>query len=660
MQSLIVLDLQYQNAIRWFTAQHKSHYGAETVSALGQLARHLLVDYPLTQLLIKRSRIVRDSPVKCFVDAKLPENLLHDYYIAIVMGYYESESTPFMQGNLSWAELIAKLHHLYKIIEKPLTMPLLVESSLNTCALRTQLKATCSRYLQHRLAKPALVEIRDIFYRDALSLFESAEGDIIIAPGFERYNISALHVALEEDIPELTDPDRLSDEMLREKCAALDKNGRDIFMVDAYSDLPAGLKAFDQTCIMINALGLKTNLVPLMQRIFQAKLTMPSDWIDTMSDMSVLEETIRWVRTIILPWLSFVWQKEEMEESDWYSFLRTKIRTEQIVYNYFLETRLGYIFDIILEFPASAPIIRDIKTAIDKVSHMNTNQEALLRLKDTVLKEFKERLLKLSVWPTSILHQTTLCVQSLKLIDPTCAILVPILNAVRVYLRMKRNDVPPAVVDMIREADTDSLAEGPSYTFKDGELDGKDEIYERERIERMSADMIAILISMCGSTTDFVEAYQERLARELLSTVDYNTDEEVVRLELLKRRFPENTLVACDVMIKDIAESKRLDRQLHIADPNAPDQFHSIIMSRHYWPERDTTDDDQMMLWTGLLESMEYIERQYQIHKANRKLHWTPTQGSVTIELEFRSGIREFTVDPVKALVISVFQREGT
>lgn len=46
-------------------------------------------------------------------------------------------------------------------------------------------------------------------------------------------------------------------------------------------------------------------------------------------------------------------------------------------------------------------------------------------------------------------------------------------------IRTKRNDAVAAVVDMIREGEEYGLSDDDIYTFKEGELEGKEEMDER-------------------------------------------------------------------------------------------------------------------------------------------------------------------------------------
>lgn len=56
-------------------------------------------------------------------------------------------------------------------------------------------------------------------------------------------------------------------------------------------------------------------------------------------------------------------------------------------------------------------------------------------------------------------------------------------------------------------------------------------------------------------------------------------------LENIKQRFPQNTLIGCDIMIKDIDDGRRLDRQIHESSDDIEPFFHSFILSKNYWPE---------------------------------------------------------------------------
>ena len=61
----------------------------------------------------------------------------------------------------------------------------------------------------------------------------------------------------------------------------------------------------------------------------------------------------------------------------------------------------------------------------------------------------------------------------------------------------------------------------------------------------------------------FARRYKLILAAKLLSNIDYETEKEVRNLELLKLRFGESNMHSCEIMLKDVSDSKAR----HVAYP---------------------------------------------------------------------------------------------
>ena len=59
-------------------------------------------------------------------------------------------------------------------------------------------------------------------------------------------------------------------------------------------------------------------------------------------------------------------------------------------------------------------------------------------------------------------------------------------------------------------------------------------------------DILALLVSIYGSSDLFIVEYRSLLAEKLLANLKYLTDQEVANLELLKIRY--RNLVFCEVM----------------------------------------------------------------------------------------------------------------
>ncbi|KAI8084632.1 uncharacterized protein BX664DRAFT_266102, partial [Halteromyces radiatus] len=315
--------------------------------------------------------------------------------------------------------------------------------------------------------------------------------------------------------------------------------------------------------------------------------------------------------------------------------------------------------------------------------------QAKIKLEHLIYKEFyqsrlNKRLLHQGASALDIIQQYLSCIRLMKLVDPSCAALLPIVRQVESYMMTYRNDTEEGVVEVIRQAeeyDLMPLDDQECYVFPDSELNeevisildesGEDDtltIAELERLQRKATDLVAMLISMCGSRTKFVEGYKKGLAKSLMTIQDYDTDQEMILLEMLKQRFPEYTMNACDIMIKDINDSRRINRQVHEDNPDLDDRFKTFILSKEYWPKiehdndkeddwLDTEENTDPVKIPTVLEGYDGYAQEYRKIKPSRHLIWLPSHGSVTLELELDGCCKEFIVEPPAALVISLFEK---
>ena len=79
---------------------------------------------------------------------------------------------------------------------------------------------------------------------------------------------------------------------------------------------------------------------------------------------------------------------------------------------------------------------------------------------------------------------------------------------------------------------------------------------------RRASDIISMLVNIYGSKELFVSEYKTLLADRILSTFNFEMAREIRYLELLKLRFGESQLHNCEVMLKDVADSKRINTRI--------------------------------------------------------------------------------------------------
>lgn len=158
-------------------------------------------------------------------------------------------------------------------------------------------------------------------------------------------------------------------------------------------------------------------------------------------------------------------------------------------------------------------------------------------------------------------------------------------------------------------------------------------------------DVVGSLISLWDSKEVWTKEVQAVLASRLLGTGEWIFEKEVRTIELLKLRFGETAMQGCDVMLKDIADSKRADTHirsgegLHKNDPDEEEdapELHTKILSRLFWP---TLKEEQFKLPEEIHVLQQRYETGFEKLKTKRKLTWVHSVGTVDIELELEDRI---------------------
>jgi Cullin family/Anaphase promoting complex (APC) subunit 2 len=195
------------------------------------------------------------------------------------------------------------------------------------------------------------------------------------------------------------------------------------------------------------------------------------------------------------------------------------------------------------------------------------------------------------------------------------------------------------------------------------------------------SDILAMLVSIYGSKELFVNEYRSMLADKLLGNLDYNTDHDVHTLELLKLRFGEMSLINAEVMIKDIEDSARLNKNIRdafrakksVIPPTSTTELtnavvvDAAIISHIFWPKLQNGPLKHHPRIQVMLDEYATI---YAEQKSPRTLQWLYHLGSVQLELdvveENHDGTastietKEFTCSPLLATLITHFEDEPT
>ncbi|XP_072298799.1 anaphase-promoting complex subunit 2 [Eucyclogobius newberryi] len=336
----------------------------------------------------------------------------------------------------------------------------------------------------------------------------------------------------------------------------------------------------------------------------------------------------------------------------------------------YVNMRIEELFSIIRDFPESKPAIEDLKFCLERT---NQRQQLLTSLKTA----FESRLLHPGVHTSDILTVYISAIKALRELDPSMVILQVACQPIRKYLRTREDTVRQIVAGLTGDAEgcTDlasELSRGDPVTLELQESDEEgtdpeewtpdptDAVPDKTGSKRRSSDIISLLVSIYGSKDIFIDEYRAVLADRLLLQLNYNTAREIRNVELLKLRFGESHMHYCEVMLKDIADSRRINGNVREEEsrlnkeeqPSLP--LSAIILSSEFWP---TLKEEKLELPPVVSQAMEAYTHRYEKLKAMRTLSWKPHLGSVTLDVELEDRtITNLTVSPIHAAIILHFQ----
>ncbi|WQF78257.1 Putative cullin, anaphase-promoting complex subunit 2, cullin domain superfamily [Colletotrichum destructivum] len=346
--------------------------------------------------------------------------------------------------------------------------------------------------------------------------------------------------------------------------------------------------------------------------------------------------------------------------------------------------RIQELFDIVLQWPESRGALDDLRSAI-------TTPQRRLQLTDTFSAALQKRLLHPGRSTLDILRVYISMIRTFHALDHSKVLLDRVVHSLQLYL-CQRDDAIPIVVtgllsnpdDVHTEASKTKLVElavllnDPSQQRRpatdEEELDWDDMGWIPDPVDAgvnykrpKSEDVIGTLINALGSQDIFIKEFQNIIAERLLST-QAEFIQEIRVLNLLKKRFGDNALQNCDVMIKDIQDSKRVDsiisktvRTGYIGGPVRKSKelpsYHTKILSRLFWP---TMDREHFILPRPVAEVQGHYDDEFERLKSYRKLTWLNNLGNATVSLELEDRTVEKECKTYEAVVIFAFQEDAT
>ena len=124
-------------------------------------------------------------------------------------------------------------------------------------------------------------------------------------------------------------------------------------------------------------------------------------------------------------------------------------------------------------------------------------------------------------------------------------------------------------------------------------------------------------------------------------------------------RFGESALQTCNIILKDVDDSKRNDSVIHaikgMMPPRAPisiKQLQCLSVSKGYWPINYEAPQT-FQLPPDLNHIFDEYAKRFSDIKAMRKIFFHYNLGHVTLTLSFENGDFEFKCLPIQAIMIT-------
>ncbi|KAJ3023920.1 Anaphase-promoting complex subunit 2 [Thoreauomyces humboldtii] len=424
----------------------------------------------------------------------------------------------------------------------------------------------------------------------------------------------------------------------------------------------------DRACAVVRDL----RIIGLYDEAVQAILVSARKVIDEKVNMckgeyekSHLGDCLRWTKDSLYPRSNRLLRPrtgshtQGNHEEDWLRVL------EHLTREKFCSMRISEIFPIVRDTPdegiASEPVFLDLKECLKTPIQKN-------QLVATLRAGLDARVLHAGAATEDILTVFISTEKALRFIDPSSNLLMRIIQPLKQYLRT-RSDTVKLVLQTMLDPDG-NLADAMREPDQALEVDDDDKMdtWEPEAIDAVgtsrerNVDVVTMLIGIFEDNSVFSTEFHNILSAKLLAKIDYDVDQETRDLELLKIRFGEAAFQKCEVMLTDMAASRRMHK--HVVEANQtvskaidkPIQDHLEVttISHLFWPKVNTTPFKNP--FSEVVSAQAAYEKVFEERRLNCKVRWRPNAGLVQLSLDMDDGrTEEVTVTELQAAVIYEF-----
>ncbi|KAJ9109869.1 hypothetical protein QFC19_001848 [Naganishia cerealis] len=273
-----------------------------------------------------------------------------------------------------------------------------------------------------------------------------------------------------------------------------------------------------------------------------------------------------------------------------------------------------------------------------------------------------------------IITQYVSTIRAVKIVDASGILLHAIAAPIQAYLQ-QRKDTINCIVTMLLESN-ELIEEGEDQPDKikpvqvkyEQAEDWSNPNWDPEPIDaapefqsQKASDIISTFVGMYESREVIMIEVQQWLAKRLLNAPDYDVDAMIMDMEKLKLRFGDAALHVCDIMLKDLADSKRINNRIQSECQVGPDTsavqlpLKPKILSHLYWP---AIKEPKFRLPKKLQKIQERYGHAYHKFRQDKKLKFYH-QGTVNMAVHLGDRELELEVTLLQAAVLETFAKRG-
>ena len=345
--------------------------------------------------------------------------------------------------------------------------------------------------------------------------------------------------------------------------------------------------------------------------------------------------------------------------------------------------RVDELLDMVVAWDEDVNGIQDLR-------HFTTSPATRSYLTTHFTEAMSRKLLHPGSSTIEILHHYISIIRAFRKLDPKGVLLDRVARRVRRYLK-DRDDTVAVIVGGLLSGPFDAYGQPMPYdsetltelalelsrrdelsdSLDDNELDWDNMNWVPDPVDAApdymkskNTDVVGSLTSLFESKDIFVKELQTALADRLLKNKP-NFGLEIGVINHLKTRFGESTLQGCEVMLRDVSDSRNVDEVVRKekaangvqeAESDQP-ELHAKILSRLFWP---SMTDQNFKLPTSILNQQSSYEKGFETLKQSRKLTWLNSIGHVEVELHLEDRTVTEEVLLYQATVIHAFESRSS